>query len=718
LATQISLGALAWLLPLSWLFTEGAGDYEVTEVKPDLQQLLNKLDKASEPEVWEIERELEGLGKEAAAFVKERLAGLSPLGRLAGAKMLCAVTRDAAGTEALLGLVEGEAPAALRVKAAELLSAYGLLSPAESVDRKWALVRADRILSLMRKAEEPLLAVALAKAVWVVGADEGQKTEAYGTLRRTLGSKSPEVRVAAAFAVAELSGLQPLDDEVKQVLAPFENEPTPRGRRATALLGLSRLVEYVVRDEGFDRRIGNPLIREVLERIQTYHVDEELTNPAYLVEAAAKGMAGRLDRFSSYMTRAEWKRFKEGMSGNYAGIGALVSEFEGKIFVQRAFYHGPAYKAGIRSLDQIVKLDDKDVAGKKLGAVVGLLRGGPGSAVKITVERRRAEKPLSFEMKREMIHVPAVEYDSLPGKIGYLKLTGFGDKAANETSAALEELEQKLGIRGLIFDLRGNPGGLISAAQKIANLFLSGDKLIVYSQGRNQQVAPRRDLRTLPGVRSREFPMVVLIDRDSASASEIVAGALQDHKRALLIGETTYGKGSVQQLMPVDATEKTSALRLTIAKYFLPSGRSIHEVGVKPDVRVRQPLGPSQSDARVRGLPATAFQDYFLDRKEQHRELLEDLALSDGGEYEQYPDFEAWYASLKTEAPKDAVRDRLRLVLRRLIADERGKEFVYDLVEDAQLQAGVREVAKRMGLDLSEHELFRELGEEMTPKEN
>jgi hypothetical protein len=209
----------------------------------------------------------------------------------------------------------------------------------------------------------------------------------------------------------------------------------------------------------------------------------------------------------------------------------------------------------------------------------------------------------------------------------------------------------------------------------------------------------------------------VLVDGESASASEIVAGALQDHKRAALVGERTYGKGSVQQLMPLESTEKTSALRLTIAKYFLPSERSIHEVGVAPEFRVAPKRRPALDDSKLRALPVSQFHDYYLDRKDQHKERLEKLAESDGGKPDAYPDFEPWVASLGTQAPKDAVRDLLRQTLRRLIADERGQDFVYDIVEDTQLQAGVRELAKRMGLDLARFELYGVIGPEEAGKE-
>jgi carboxyl-terminal processing protease len=710
-------GLAAGFLPLSPCFPEGAGDYEVTKAKADAQQLLDKMKEAKEPEVWALERALAAMGPEAAEQVKQRLPELSGPGRLACAKMLCAVANDPVGSEELLKIVESQEPADLRIKAAELIAAYGFPEAAGDEGKGSAVKKANRLFSALEKAEAPLLSIALAKAVWVGGADEHQKTTAYETLREHLGSGDTAVRAAAAFALAELGGLQPMEDAVKSVLKPLENEPTPEGRRATALLALNRLTEYLVRDEGFDRRMSDPLLREIFELIRRYHVDERMTNPGYLVECAAKGMASHLDRFSSYMTRAEWKQFKEGMSGTYAGIGALVRESDGKAIVERVFHFGPAYKAGIRSFDEIIKLDGKEVAGAKTREIADALRGDPETPVKITVKRKRQEQPLEFEVKREEIHVPAVEYAGLPGEIGYLRLTGFGDDSAKEVEQALKQLEEKQGVRGLILDLRGNPGGLITAAQQVANLFLPGDKLIVYSEGRNQEVAPRRDLRTVPEVQARNCPLVVLVDGDSASASEIVAGALQDHKRAALVGERTYGKGSVQQLMPLESTEKTSALRLTIAKYFLPSGRCIHEVGVEPDIRAAPKARPAFEDPKVRALPESHLHDYYLDRKEKHKELLEKLAESDGGKPDAYPDFEPWYASLGTQAPKDAVRDILRQTLRRLIADERGKDFVYDVVEDTQLQAGIRELAKRMGLDLAKFELYGVIGPEETGKD-
>jgi hypothetical protein len=264
--------------------------------------------------------------------------------------------------------------------------------------------------------------------------------------------------------------------------------------------------------------------------------------------------------------------------------------------------------------------------------------------------------------------------------------------------AALEQLFKQQHAQALVLDLRNNPGGLLRAGVDIANQFLPEKKLIVYSKG-NKNFGRKEYYSTVtPG--NESFPMVVLVGAGSASASEIVAGALQDLKRAQLIGEKTFGKGSVQQIMPLRATGNETQLKLTVAKYFLPSGRCIHEKGVDVDIEVKPSETHGWVEEKLIGLRQQAvFDDYFTKRWQDHKDLFLKLAGSDGGGCENWPDFDVFYQSLHTQVEPAAIRAELRGVARRLAQDELKREFVVDLQEDDVLQRGVLEVLKKLNTD-------------------
>ena len=698
-----ALGPVAILLLFSTgaaLLAEGEGPGEEQEQK-EILGLIEKLRQAKGPELWRIERALEAKGKPAAKLLKTRLEGLSPDARLASAKALysCGSPREA--VRLLLALLKEPGGRPLRVEAADLIASFGIPRIEGESTGDLRVETPRKLHELLAEAADEEFEISLAKALWVTGAEQGHQARAYQTLKKHLDSAQEEVRLRAALAAGELPGFHLLSDKVRSVLEPYEGEPTDTGRRATAALQLNRLIVNSVREQKFFGRLGNPLLQEIIEKIQKFYVDEEYTNAAYLVTAAAKGIARGLDRFSSYMTQREWEEFQEGMSGKYAGIGIVVNALDGSIVVDRVFRDSPARGAGIKCHDRIVSLDGTEITSENYRSIVEKLRGDPDTKVGLKIARRGRDKPEELEVTRKVIEVPSVYTSVLPGRIGYLKLTSFGEKSHVEVDQALAQLEEKHQIGGLIFDLRGNPGGLLTGAQKIADLFLDGDKMIVYSQGRDEEIAPRQDYRTLAETRKRTFPMVVLVNGHSASAAEVVAGALQDHKRAALIGEKTYGKGSVQQLMPLEATKQTSRLKLTIAKYFLPSGRSIHEIGIEPEIRVSQPERSRTLREKARRLSYTTFHDYFVKNRKEQEALLRELAESDEGKWNRYPGFAELSQSLTDELPKDYVRNGLRETIRKLLADEDGQEFEYDIVEDRQLQRAVTELATKMGLELS-----------------
>jgi hypothetical protein len=299
-----------------------------------------------------------------------------------------------------------------------------------------------------------------------------------------------------------------------------------------------------------------------------------------------------------------------------------------------------------------------------------------------------------------------------------VRLTRFGERSSEEMQTALDKLLKTDKCRAVILDLRDNPGGLLRSGVEIADKFLQGNKLIVYSEG-NPDFAPRKSYTSTGGPEDEAYPMVCLVGAGSASASEIVAGALQDHKRAPLVGERTYGKGSVQQIMPVRATDRQTQLRLTVAKYYLPTGRCIHERGVDVDIEVKQPETQSWVvdtllDLRRQGV----FEDYVRSNWDASKDAFCRLALHDECKCENWPGFGDFYGKLNTRLERDLVRGELRLATRRRFQDERKQELITDLQADEVLQRGVLEVLKKLNVDPLTIVEYKELPEKFKKKEH
>ena len=459
-----------------------------------------------------------------------------------------------------------------------------------------------------------------------------------------------------------------------------------------------------------------------------YQVYQERTNIDKLFENAGKGLVESLDPFSQYLDREEVQATQEMLRQDYGGIGAYVGERNRVFTVISPIYNSPADKAGLKSMDSILEVDgDKtdELMGKGgMAKVIAKLKGPPGSQVRVKFYRRGFAKPMEITIVRDNIKVDSVYHTLLPGAIGYIRLTRFGERTTEELDHALGELlknsalpEAASGVdparpgdpprvprgsakaRGLILDLRNNPGGLLRAGVEVADRFLGGNKLIVYSEGL-KEFAPRKDFFSTGGREEEALPLVVLVNSGSASASEIVAGALQDHKRAPLVGEKTYGKGSVQQIIPLKATNLQTELRLTIAKYYLPLGRCIHEKGIEPEFKVEAEETDEWSYRKLYELNKQhLFEDYLRTRWNEHKALFLKLAEDDEGKAERYPDFEAFYKSVDPRIERGDVRAELRRVLRRMAQDELKCEYACDLESDDVLQRGVLELLEKLKLD-------------------
>ena len=317
---------------------------------------------------------------------------------------------------------------------------------------------------------------------------------------------------------------------------------------------------------------------EVFAKIKKDYVEN--VEDSVLLEYAIRGMLEGLDPHSSYLDEEAYLDLQEGTSGEFGGLGIEVGMEDGFIKVISPIDDTPAQKAGLQAGDLIIRLDDTPVKGMSLNDAVTRMRGEPGTDITLTIIRDGADKPLKVTITRDVIKVKSVRTQILEPGFGYLRISHFQARTAEDARAALQELKQDNdgGLEGLILDLRNNPGGILSAAVGVSDLFL--DKgLIVYTEGRIDDSKLRFNAK--PADLLDNAPVVVLVNAGSASASEIVAGALQDHKRAIIMGQDTFGKGSVQTVLPVS---NAAALKLTTARYYTPSGRSIQVSGIEPDV--------------------------------------------------------------------------------------------------------------------------------------
>ena len=322
------------------------------------------------------------------------------------------------------------------------------------------------------------------------------------------------------------------------------------------------------------------LFSEVLDKINKEYVDE--VNQSEAMDAAINGVLQSLDPYSAYMSPDSFKNMQTETSGEFGGLGIEVSMEAGVVKVISPIDNSPAEEVGVKAGDYIVKIDDVQVQGKTLSEAVELMRGPVGSDIEITVRRRGERKALIFTITREIIQVASVKSEIKDDQTAYIRLTSFNENSSKQIKNKIKEFKKNKKIKNYILDLRNNPGGLLSQAIKISDYFLENGEIVSTKSKRKYE---NRKWFAKKGDIIDGETMVILINYGSASASEIVAGALQDHKRAILVGESTYGKGSFQSIIPL---ENEGAIRLTVSKYYLPSGKSISRVGVNPDIVIAE----------------------------------------------------------------------------------------------------------------------------------
>ncbi len=320
------------------------------------------------------------------------------------------------------------------------------------------------------------------------------------------------------------------------------------------------------------------LFGEVLEKINKEYVDE--IDQSESMDSAINGLLQSLDPYSSYMSPEIFNEMQTETSGKFGGLGIEVSMESGVVKVISPIDDTPASKAGIKAGDYIVKINNIQVQGKSLSEAVDLMRGPVGSGIELTVRRRGEKKALKFNIVREIIQIQSVKADLLEKNIGYIRLTSFNENSDIQIEKQIKKFEKNKEVKAYILDLRNNPGGLLSQAIRISDFFLDNGEIV---STKSRKTSENRKWFAKKGDLTNGKSLIVLINYGSASASEIVAGALKDHKRAILLGENSFGKGSVQSIIPL---KNDGAIRLTIAKYYLPSGKSISEVGVSPDIEI------------------------------------------------------------------------------------------------------------------------------------
>lgn len=342
-----------------------------------------------------------------------------------------------------------------------------------------------------------------------------------------------------------------------------------------------------------DAYAGMARLTHAMSVIRAQYVDPDHTDYPRLMDGAMRGLLASLDEHCEFLDAQRLKAMQEDTAGEFGGIGVVVGDREGAITIIAPKEDSPGYRAGLLPGDRLLDIGGTSAEGLSLEAAAALMRGEPGTRVKIKFIRSGADAPRTVEIERARIDVPSLKDARMAAEgIGYVRLVQFDDRTASDLDKALSDMDAQ-GLRGVIVDLRNNPGGVLQSAVDVASRFLPRGARVVYTQGRDERQRQTFEAR-LSG-RPRAYPVIVLVNGGSASAAEIVAGALQDHRRAVLVGERTFGKGSVQSILPM---EDGTAIRLTTARYYTPRGRMIHNRGIEPDIL--SPMSVRQWEGIVR----------------------------------------------------------------------------------------------------------------------
>jgi len=662
---------------------------QTTRLRSVVRELLAELDDPTPGRPWAVARKLGDLGPDVGPMLAAQLEGAGDLKRLVIGRALCLAGELGMGRRALLELARGAKAAEIRIYAAR---AVGM------ADEPVGLGQVTDALTILLDAEEdPIVTTAIADAVLRVTAGWKRGFEAIGDVAgmdafearaRALDALREILRGedrAGARAAALVLGENDQETEAHALLSEMASEPSDEGRRAALVL----------------RGVRPPwieLLDEISRKARTAYVDRSEVDRDELFDAAAKGMARSLDDFSDYLDEEDVKSMDEMLGNEYEGIGAWVGMRDSFFTIMSPVYDGPAYRVGLRSLDRILAVDGVQTNDLGFEKSIKHLKGPKGTPVKVKVMRRGWSEPQTFLIVREAIRIQQTYARMLPGNVGYVKLVHFSENAGAEVRDHVRVLVEA-GARAFVFDLRDNGGGLLSEAVAVGDVFLdrANDARVIVSSVGRPEYAPQRNFFSTTEDASGGRPLAVLVNSGSASTSEIVSGALQDWGRARLVGVKTFGKGSVQSLFPLRSTGMKTKLRLTIARYYLPSQRCIDKKGIEPDVKIEdEALAPWESEEIARLNVHEKIAERMREAYRDDPALLATLAESDGKRLDAYPGLGALADEAGTRVSDDALRILARLSVRRLVADGRGRRFVCDLQEDMVLRRGVYEVLAQL----------------------
>ncbi|MHC4606732.1 MAG: S41 family peptidase, partial [Planctomycetota bacterium] len=597
----------------------------------DADTIFNRIEDTGGSALPDDIRALEALGRAALPDVRKALTRANPFVRIAAAKFLYSFDMRDEGLEALSKVVAGKNAAAKRLAADYVASLVGLddgLTP----DQKRTI--AGDLIARAREVDDELARIHLWRAVHSLKPTIQPKRELKDILR---SAKEAAVRHEAALALAAMDSFSP---DVSGALKELAKEPGERGRLARAFLKMKRLQDDIERHEraagAKELKRDYSLLEEIIDKLHAQYYDEDKIDDDKLIEAAADGLCASLDPYTAYYNEERIRQLTEDVTGEYGGIGARVSMMRDKqgntwLTIVEPIFSGPAYLAGMRSNDRIVEVEGEPTVNQELTDLVKKLRGKPGTKVKFKAYRQGWEKPRDMEIVRARVRMETTMHRMLPGKIGYLHMTTFGKQDVEGVKNAIKEMEGK-GMKALVFDLRGNPGGYLATAERITDYFLAPGQLIVSTRARGKV----RNRRVSREPMLTDIPVIVMINGQSASASEIIAGALKDHGRATLVGERTFGKGSVQDIKYLGASNNRTALRVTIAKWHLPGGASVESDdpkvpgGVEPHIKIEIPERDFWKDSEFERIRAgTELSEYLNEQFPKHKDLFYRLAETD-----------------------------------------------------------------------------------------
>ncbi|MBK8976860.1 MAG: PDZ domain-containing protein [Planctomycetes bacterium] len=727
-----------------------------TELERQVAGLVARADAAGLDAAWATALDISELEASEDALVRaiaQAAERSGPVGRVTAAAAVRAVADGEAFGKEILAIVRPVLDAkdpAVQVAALSILGDEQLFNQRlEPEIRELFRARVEDELA------DPLTRVEAAHGLFGIGT-EVERLTSKRTLTDFLRSRDDRLRVQAALALADLG-----TDSTSPswaVLREVATRPNADGRLARSYLALererrmfqSRLLELTRDGEPqagpSDDRFAK--LRELMLTALAQHVRGASFDEKDMIEAAAKGLMESLDQHSAYFTSDEFQRFFFDLNREYGGIGAYVNFDRDNVFsIVRPIYSGPAYGAGLRSGDKILEVDGWETAGHTSEEIIARLKGEPNTSVVLKIMRPGLQEAQDVSITRAEIQVPSVSYEMLPGGVGYAEILTYAQGTAAELRQAVREMQAR-GMKALVLDVRNNTGGYLLAARDVVELFVKPRELVVFTQGRDPR--DRQEYRTRPGRQiATDLPLAVLVNEYTASAAEITAGALQDLGRAVIIGDRTFGKGSVQQLLPLRSEPPEEyrdendngihddwepyedrngngkydvgpRMKLTVARYHLPSGRCIHkdidkdgkilnpDWGVQPDIAIELrevSLKDAWKNAEIFDLfQKGAFRTYAENLVKSQPELALQLADSDGGSTARYPDFDAYYQGLDTKLSPDDVRRWVRYLLRDLVADLRGKAYpggraVGDYQEDQQLQRAILDLLKKAGGD-------------------